>query len=109
MSAEAAPTPVPDAAEAGPVETVAEKAKLYVATRSNTATQEGMLAFKKGDIISIISRQDSTADGVLQNGQQGWFEFDCVEEMHQTAVADVGTNTGKVSSSRRLLLVLLLC
>lgn len=55
------------------------------------------LSFKQGDLI-LVRKEDGAgwASGILQNGTTGWFPLDCTELVHDSAVAEIGTNTGAV-------------
>jgi len=53
------------------------------------------LSFKKGDIITV-KKEDGAGwgSGQLADGTSGWFPLECASLVHESAVADVGTNTG---------------
>jgi hypothetical protein len=54
------------------------------------------LSFQNGDIITI-ERKDGAgwAFGRLSDSTHGWFPLDCVELLHEKAIAEIGTNTGE--------------
>lgn len=55
------------------------------------------LSFKKDDVITVVKKDAAGwASGKLKSGESGWFPMECVEEIFDTAVAEVGMKTGEV-------------
>ena len=56
------------------------------------------LSFKEGDIFQV-ERKDGAgwAFGRMEDASCGWFPLDCVELLHENAIAEIGTNTGEVN------------
>lgn len=68
------------------------------ATKDWTGEELDDLSFKKDDLI-LVRKEDGAgwASGMLKDGSSGWFPLDCVELVHESAIADIGTQTGAVS------------
>merc|ERR1712137_1517891 len=76
---------------------VAVKAVSYKvqATKNWKGEELDDLSFNEKDIITVTKEDGAGwASGILENGNTGWFPLNCTEKVHETAVAEVGTNTG---------------